>query len=350
MTLSLFDAFQFDWTDADELAWETYDPLDTAGTLNTNWGIARVWRRFKLKPSWDGSFVNAAGVGAAGFQMPTNRSSTTDGLHGASGMDGTSNALGGALAPAQMLFMTSELPCLDGYDWSSVDPATVDKTRKNASMLAFMENAPGGSWTTLGQQCEPSMLTVGMEIDSDLAAITFDAAAMTALRSAFEEGLKVYVTVGVMGQFNDTVSWRRATAERARDQSRISSKSRPTLMRKIIPAGTVVGVTPAGVLQYPAADVSIHDDIPLANNILAISRPWYENSDWTISYSKIGDIDQSYAQPCNMLIEVDHLEGDASTTEEDVLGIVTSVEFLLDDPGTTKVTTRRIPIDVQAVL
>ncbi len=51
-----------------------------------------------------------------------------------------------------------------------------------------------------------------------------------------------------------------------------------------------------------------------------------------------------------MLIEVDHLEGDASTTEEDVLGIVTSVEFLLDDPGTTKVTTRRIPIDVQAVL
>jgi len=278
------------------------------------------------------------------------RKTFIDGLHGASGMDGTAYASSGALAPAQMLFMTSELPCLDGYDWSTVDPATVDKTRKNASMLAFMENSPGGTWTTLGQQCEPASLTVGMEIDSDLAAITFDAAAMSALRAAYEEGLKVYVTVGVMGQFEDSVSWRRATAERARDQSRISSKSRPSLMRKIIPAGTIVGVTPEGVLQYPAAEVSIHDDIPLANNILAISRPWYENPDWTITYSKIGEIDPAYAFPCNMLIETDHLEGDGSTTAETVLGIVTSVEFLLDDPGTTKVTTKRIPIDVQAVL
>lgn len=350
ITLSLFESFDPDWDGPGHfedghnfVAWDSYDPLDTAGTLNTIFGIARVWRRWKLKDDWQAGVVG-------GFVMPTKRSTAVGTLNGTGGLSGETTA-GGVLAPGALFTMTGELPCLDGYDWSTVDPATVDKTRRNAPAMAFMANdAAGASWTTLGEQCDPPQETLEMAVDGDLAAITFGEAAARVLQAAWSEGIDVYVTVGMMGQLNDAVSWRRDTPSRARDQTRSYSKSRPTLMRKILPRGTVVGVTKDGVLMTTIDEVVIHDDTGIANSILAVSQPWYINPDWTVGFSKVGEVDPEYAEPGQMLVEVDHLEGDGSTTAEDVIGVVTSVELNFDDPGTTKVTTKRIPIDVEAVI
>lgn len=349
VTFSLFDHFERDWTDADFAAWDAAKNQDAVGTLNTFWGVARVWRRFKLKRDWGGSFVSIA-PGVDPFKMPTARSTSVGTLYGNGGLNGInlfSDAHG--LAPGAMVELTGELPCLDGYDWSTTDPATADKTRRNAPIMAFMETAVGGSWTTLGQQCDPPQDNLEIGVDSDLSAITFGEAAAQILRAASEEGFKVYITIGVRSQLGTSVSWRRDTSERARDQTRCYGKNRPTLLRKVIPAGTVVGVNLDGELLFPTADVVLHDDTGLAGSILAVSQPWYTRSEWGVTYTIVGEVDTTI-NPCALLVEVDHLEGDGSTTEEDVIGVVAAVEYDLSDPGATTVTTRQVKIDVEAVI
>ena len=342
VTLSLFDVFDQDWTAQNHTDWLAYDPLNTYGTLNTNFGIARVFRRFKMKDSWNGATIG-------GFVLPTSRTMLTSGLHGDQGFDGGSaNGAPTTRPPGRFFTMTSELPCLDGYDWSTVDPATVDKTRRNAPAIAFIRNGDG-TWSTLAEACTNSLSTMSIDVDGDLGALTFPEAAVEAIEAAIAEGSPIYVTVGMYGQFNDMVSWRRALINRVRDQTRVFNKSRPTLMRKIIPSGTIVGVSNVGTLQIAPA-VVIHDDVPLAANLLAISRTWFAESAWSISYTRAGEIDPTYAKPGSMLTEVDHFEGDGSITLQAVLGVVTSVTYDFAEPGATKVSTKRIPIDVEAVI
>jgi hypothetical protein len=307
-----------------------------------------VWRRFKLKADF------VAGV-IGGFIPPTGRVRGTNSLNGTGGLTGRTDA--SLSRPTGSMFeLTGDLPCLDGYDWTTQDPIAADKTRRNAPSMAFAPSGPAlNDWTTLAEQCGSE--TMDISVDSDLAAITFGSAASEVLWSMWEDTVPVYVTLGLKGQFNDAMSWCRDTPSFPRDQKRIFSKARPQLSKKIVPKGTVVGVVPvgsgsllSGSLQIVAADVVIHDDTALANSVLGISTAWYANASWSVGFSRTGEIDETFLLPGNMVIEVDHLEGDKSTTAQAVLGVVTAVTFDFNEPGATKFTTKRIPIDVEAII
>lgn len=346
VTLSLFDHFIADWVYADQVIYDEWQnsKIQTYGTLNTNFGVARVYRRYKLAPGWNGEVVG-------GFVIPNHRSVESSSLHGTNGFNGVQTDVPADQRPSPRAFvMTSDLPCLDGYDWATVDPATVDKTRRNAPAMAFEEMSLGGHWGTLAYAMKGDYSSISIEVDADLGAITFPEEAAEELKYAAANGRKIYITVGVYAQMEDIVSWRRAAIERARDQSRTFNKARPALMRKIIPSGTVVGVTEAGVLITTATEKIIHDDTALSKSVLAISTPWFKENAWGVTYTKKGEIDPTYALPGAMLTEIDHFEGDGTVTEEAVVGVVTNLQWNFAEPGETIVTSKRVQIDVEPVI
>jgi hypothetical protein len=342
VTFSLFDDFIQDWTPADQTAYEAQSDGDnTFGSLNTNTGIARVWRRWKINPAWNGIFTG-------GFVLPNTHNFASSALYGSSGLDGTSSDDAVTVVSPNVLEMTGELPCIDGYDWATQDPAAADKTRRNAPIQAFAQE-DDGKWYTLAEFLDKKSIEIA--VDSDNCALTFgdipkdENSGDNWIRDAFEAGRKIYVTVGMRGQLQETVSFRKDTPDWARDQMRTFCKQRPHLQRRVIPSGTIVGVSQTGVLQSPSSDVVIQDDLGQARSIMATSTPWCINPAWAVSFSRIGEIDKNYAKPGQMLIDIPNFEGSISA----VLGIVTSVEFNFAEPGETMVTTKHIPVDVEQI-
>ncbi len=337
VTLLLSD-FDHDWEEADEVPWLDLDPDSPERELGK---IQHVFRRFKLKQDWSGDTYG-------GFTMPNTRVRSSASPYGSNGYTGDMEFDDGVSTPSGAAYkITKDLPIKEGYNWDTVDIADVDTTAKNMKPQVFVQD-DGGAWTTLADYCGRE--SVEIEVDEDIAAITFGPAQVADyIQTIIDEGRLMIVTIGVEAALNSVVSWNRGSGT-PRDQVRSFERDRTHLGLVVLTSGTVVRLD-TGSLAVAPEDITIKDDLPLARNVLAVSTAWYSKSDWTITWVNRGTAAKdSQTEVGTMYLTASHLEANGATTTETVYGLITKRVRSFKNGGTVKVTTKRMQIDVEAVL
>ena len=336
-TFSLFDHFEQDWTNADETAYDLADPDSDAITQA---GVANVFRRFKLTSNWLGTTTNA-------FVVPTLRSVITNALHGDDGFSGEQVA-GGTLPGGQTLKFLRRLPIPSGYDWS-VPQASPDLSRADEEPIVLLRCTSTGKYQTLAQACE--ITDIQVKIDEDGTAITFGPAKVAEyIREAMLVD-DIFITIGFESNMNTLCSWCRPTLSQPRDKRRIMTKQREKLRRRFLTPLTYVGCTEAGALKSaPVSLTTIEDDLPLAKSLMAAMVPWYSVSEWELSRTILGDINlpEDFVTG-DMITQASFQDINGTTVTIPALCVITSITRDYTGNGKVTLTTKRIPIDVEAI-
>ncbi len=335
------DDFEPDWDNADRTAYQLIaderpdDPALQQGRM------AYVGRRFRLKSDWLGTAWN-------GFTFPTDRTRETSSLFGEEGFNGLLNSTGGgALASRHSFIFTKTLPMPDGYNWLTQDPATADLTRGCMPPVFLALDADSTDYLTLAEAC--GLTDIGATIDELTATVNFRGKddVVQEILALIDSGGDIFFTLGVKLQMNTIVGWRRNAGSEPRDKKRIQTKLRTNLQRKFITSGTLLGLNDT-VLQQMSAAKTVHDDLPLAKDVLASLIPWFSESEWTVSRSLTGTISDPDFEVGDMITETSFLLADGSTMDLPITGIVTSLTHSYEGEGKVSMTTKRLAVGVEA--
>ena len=332
-TLTLLDV-EPDWTEQELSDWEAADKDDPE---RASGALEKVGRRFKLKADMTGTLLG-------GFVLPTSRVTESSTLHGAGGYtgiladDGARSSIGG-------MRLLKKLPVPTGYDWESQDPVDADARKEDMKPMAFVLASGDSEYSTLADYC--GLNDVQIEIDEDASAITFGPASVADfILDMLDSGDTLLITVGIESQMNTIVSWYRDPV--AKDKARVLTKSREKFKRQFIVPGCVLGIDDAGALKTCATLKTVHDDLPLALDTLAILQPWFANPEWAVSFTLRGVVDVDYSEG-DLITEATYQAHDGTTVTVPAVGVITSIRRSYSDPGSVSLTTKRLMVDLEAV-
>ncbi len=329
-----------DWTDAEADALDLLTEDDDEDQRNA--GIyAKVYRRFKLSNAWNGSNHDGS------FTLPVARTETftPPALHGDNGYSGILEA-GGTIIEGSNFQLLRDLPIPMGYNWDDQDVADVDLNKKPEDPKAFVKLVDG-SWMTLETYCECTSLEI--QIDDKTATITLGRNAAEYIRDLIAAGDELYFTVAVKHQLPLMVSWNRPSAGEPVEQYRSITRLRPHLTRATIAINTYFRVV-STVIQQRDATVEVDSDVDNLLAALALAVAWYSVPDYEISWVKQGDIGTDYGRPGTLYTSVEYRTGLGTSEIVETQCIVTRRDWdFADEKGSTKITTKRIQIDIETV-
>ncbi len=321
-----------DWDGADETA---YDLLDDADKGQGE--LAKVYRRFKIPTNWNGQSYNGD------LTIPSARLTASSGPHGVDGYTGAVTI--GENIRGINYRLTRDLPVPAGYDWDTQVVVDADLTKKAQELQCFV--LLGSTWMTLAEYCD-GRSSVQIEVDEDNAAVTVGPADVADyIRDLFAGGGELYFTLGIKSQLPLMVSWNASTEPT--EQARSIIRERPQMTRKTIGAGTIFRVE-AEAAMTRVAETVVADDVDDMLAVLALAVPWYSNPDWQVSWAKRGEIGTAYGNPGTLYTDITYPISVGVTALINTAAIVTRREWdFSDEQGMTRVTTKRIKLDIETV-
>ena len=234
---------------------------------------AHAWRRFQLRPGWNGKQYNAV----SGLRDTLATETSEDyGVKGHTGARSFGNKGAAQATPATALRLERDLPCSQDFT----------TRRLGARQQPFVVVGSGSSWHAPDWSIDVQQ--TGIVIDDGDNGLT--------IKTYIDAGHKILVTVGMRESQPLRVSWQAAQADLPRALPRIKVIDVPCEQWLVL-AGTIKGVETNGTaLKVQATDLSVRDDLPQLRGLLALARAYFAGSTFRLSWRRQGvfDIGDTY--------------------------------------------------------
>jgi hypothetical protein len=248
--------------------------LESGWNARPNFSIYQnVWRRFEVRPDWDGSQYNNPSTGLRNAFLRSHGSN--DPAYGQAGLTGE-RVFGvtgaGYEVPTNLLTAEAELPCSVGFSTLRIGP------RQRAVVVM----GAGSGWYDF------STWSVSIQ-SSPLAVLIDDGQDGRLLQGFLEAGQTLLVTIGMREISDLAVSWQRPVTDWPGPVPRTKLIEDSGYDQWIALAGCVTGTSIDGTtLTTLASDVTVRDDVAQMRAHLALKRPWFAQPDWYYSWRFVG--------------------------------------------------------------
>ncbi len=313
------------WDSSVEAAWESSsDDDDDTGVY------APVWKRFVLKPTWQGlSYQRAVG-------SSTSEDGTWDGGAFVYGPDGNAYTL------------TPTLPMFEGTDYTVVPAGAfvIDTSKPEVRPQVYLKT--GSTYELLANALDEA---VSMSFGENAAAVTLGIsrdAALT-LKDLVTDGGTLYFTVGI--QHPGRIRVAAQAASPVRTMSRGIILAAPEVRRwKMLPS-TILNLHESAAV-YGYTGVPVIDETAELSYRLSAAYLHYGRVGGDLSWTKAGEIDFGATLAPGTLVTTASLPLDraGAVTAKNVYAIITSRSWSFDaDSYSTSYSTQRLSEDQRAV-